>query len=148
MTRLSKVLLVVFLLASRLAGAEPESASERFTTVEIIVDAGTDALAAYQVEIVATGDATGNAKIIGVEGGDQSAFNAAPHYDPAALRGGRIILAAFSTGTNLPSGPIRVAVLHMQEVGTITYHARLLAAARADGSRFAPAVSAIRGGER
>jgi hypothetical protein len=136
-------LLVLALLAPRIAAVEPEPSAARFTTVDIIVDAGTDSLAAYQIEIIADGDA----KIVGVEGGDDAAFNAPPAYDPAALQRGRIIVAAFSTRTSLPSGRIRVAVLHMREAGTVTYHARLMAAARADGSRFEPAVSAMRGGE-
>jgi hypothetical protein len=142
--RLLRTLVVLGLLASRLAAAQPETTVARFTTVDVVVDAGAESLAAFQVEIVAGGDA----KIVGVEGGDHAAFNSPPYYDPAALQGGRIIIAAFSTSTSLPSGRVRVAVLHMREAGTVTYSARLLAAARGDGSRFAPAISVVPGGEQ
>ena len=76
------IFVVLGLLAARVAAAEPESTPARFTTVDIIVDAGAESLAAYQIEITARGDA----KIVGVEGGDHAAFKAPPHYDPAALQ--------------------------------------------------------------
>lgn len=129
------------LSAAVAAAAEPAA---RFTTVDVIVDAGADSLAAYQIEVVAEGDAL----ILSVEGGDPPAFDAPPTYDPAALRGGRIIIAALSTDANLPSGRHRVATLHLRESGTVSYRARLMAAARADGSRFTPQVITATGGQR
>lgn len=140
--RLVRAIAVLILLATRVNAADPSGETARFTTVDIIIDAGTDALAAYQIEIIADGDA----QIIGVEGGDHPAFNPPPNYDRAALHGERIILAAFSTSTDLPTSRIRVAILHMRESGTVTYRTRLLAAARADGTRFTPVVSTIPGG--
>ena len=77
----------------------------------------------------------GDAMIVGVEGGDAPAFAAAPHYDPKALAGGRIIIADLDVGTDLPRGRTRVATLHMRESGAPpTYHVALQAAANADGS--------------
>lgn len=123
--------------------AGSEDRAVRFAAVDVVVDAGEEALAAYQIEITADGDA----QILSVEGGEHPAFNAPPHYDPAALKGGRIIVAAFSLSDELPSGRTRVAVLHLRESGKVSYRARLLAAARADGRRFTPAVTLIAGGQ-
>ena len=80
--------------------------------IEVYVDAGEDRLAAYQLEIQLAG-----AEIVGVEGGEHTAFGTPPYYDPAALRGSRIKLAALSTARDLPSGRTRIATLHIREVG-------------------------------
>jgi hypothetical protein len=84
----------------------------RFLPVDILLDTGDRPLGAYQVEVVAHG-----ASIVGLEGGDATPFKAAPFYDPAALQGGgaegRIIVAAFSTDAQLPTGQTRVARLHL-----------------------------------
>jgi hypothetical protein len=114
------------LIACGNAAAEPVT----FRPVDVYVDAGERPLAAYQVEVVARG-----ATVAGVEGGDAGAFAEPPHYDPAALQGGRIILAAFNTGTDLPRGRTRVATLHMRESGPAEYQIRLMAAASAAGQR-------------
>lgn len=103
----------------------------RFRPVDVYVDSGAQPLAAYQVEITARG-----ATIAGVEGGDPPAFAEPPHYDPAALQGGRIILAAFDTGSDLPHGRTRVATLHMRESGSADYEIKLTAAATAAGVRI------------
>jgi len=105
--------------------------SVRFRPIDVYVDSGKEPLAAYQVEITAT-----NARIAGVEGGETGAFADPPHYDPAALQGGRIILAAFNTGIDLPRGRTRVATLHMEEDGAAEYQIRITAAATADGKRI------------
>lgn len=110
--------------------------SVRFRPVDVYVDAGSRPLAAYQVEVVAR-----NAVIAGVEGGATRAFAEPPHYDPAALQGGRIILAAFDTGSDLPRGRTRVATLHMRETGEATYEIRVMAAATAGGERVEAAAA-------
>lgn len=138
-----RALIVGALLALRVA-AEPDAPPARLTTLDVIVDAGADALAAYQVEI----NADGEAEILSVEGGEHPAFSPPPYYDPAALHRRRIILAAFSTSTNLPSGRTRVATLHLRESGPTSYRVRLMAAARLDGARFAPEVSVVAGGHQ
>ena len=129
------------LVAAVAVAAEPAA---RFTTLDIIIDAGADSFAAYQIEVVAEGDAL----ILSVEGGDHPAFSAPLIYDPAALQGRRIIIAALSTSASLPTGRSRVATLHLRESGTVTYRPRLIAAARADGSRFTPQVITATGGQR
>lgn len=129
MSRARSLLFAILLVAGapHLLGAQETS---RFRPIHVYVDTGTVPLATYQLEITAPP----GAKIVGVEGGDHTAFSAAPYYDPAALAGDRIIIAAFSTGTNLPRNRTRVATLHMQETQQATpYVAKLIVAASIDG---------------
>ena len=70
------------------------------------------------------------------EGGEPEAWREPPHYDPEALRGGRIILAAFTT-SEAPAGRVRVARLHVEASGD--------AVARAV---IASVVAATEGGEK
>jgi hypothetical protein len=86
--------------------------AQQFKAYDIIINPHGNSLAAYQLELIAD-DA--DARIVGVEGGDHPAFQKAPYYDPAALQSGRIIVAAFNTGTNLPNQVTRVATVHMIE---------------------------------
>ena len=111
--------------------AAPNEGPIRFRPVHVYVDPAGVPLAAYQIEIVVDG----NAQIVGVEGGEHPAFIAPPKYDPAALAGGRIIIAAFDTGRDLPTQRTRVATVHMREVGSVepTYRATLEIAGGSDG---------------
>ena len=123
-----RLLLAALLL---LAGSAVASPAQRYQPVDVFIDSGDAPLAAYQVEVQVEGDAM----IVGVEGGETPAFAAAPHYDPKALTGGRIIIADLDVGTDLPHGRTRVATLHMRESGAPpTYHVTLQAAADADGN--------------
>jgi hypothetical protein len=79
-----------------------------FVPVDVYVDAGGSELGAYQVEVTAK-----NAMVVGLEGGESKAFSEAPFYDPAAMMGNRVVVAAFSTDEGLPKGVTRVARLHM-----------------------------------
>ncbi|MEO8604946.1 MAG: hypothetical protein ABI629_20430 [bacterium] len=127
--------LVAGLLALTLCAlpARAESAA-RFRTLAVWLDAGSEPLAAYQIEIRASDGAT----IVGVEGGATAAFAAPPHYDPAALQSGRIILATFTTAAHVPRGRTRVATLHVREAAgsAPTYRAEVVAAATPDGRRI------------
>ena len=96
-------------------------------------------LAAWQIELNC--DPT-QAKIVGVEGAGEKP----PYYDPAALQGGRIILADFSTEPSLPSGRVLVARVHFQETGSPTYVPTLMAAAVPGGERFEPRIEVVRAG--
>jgi hypothetical protein len=131
-----KAILASLLLLLAL-GASPttseESASVRFTTVDVQIDPKSKPLAAYQVEFIA--DAS-RVKLVGIEGGDHAPFKAAPYYDPAALSRNRVIVAAFNTGANLPASVFRAARLHLQITGSQKpkYEAKLMVAAAADGS--------------
>src|SRR5690349_2141577 len=85
-----------------LAQETAPAAGARFLVMDVWVDSGTEALAAYQVEIAARGagsDAAGTnrpVRIVGVEGGEAAAFRSAPYYDPAAMQQERVVLGAFS----------------------------------------------------
>jgi hypothetical protein len=119
------------LLPALVMAAPPNEGPIRFRPVHVYVDPAGVPLAAYQIEIVVDG----NAQIVGVEGGEHPAFIAPPKYDPAALAGGRIIIAAFDTGSDLPTQRTRVATVHMREVGSVepTYRATLEIAGGPDG---------------
>src|SRR5439155_1207563 len=91
-----RALIALFLVLGASGASVAADGAGRFRTVAVYVDAGQAPLAAYQVEIT-VGDTAPTAKIVGVEGGSADAFRAAPYYDPAALQGGRIIIAAFTT---------------------------------------------------
>jgi hypothetical protein len=107
----------------------------RFVAIEVYAETGGKPLAAWQVEIQS------DAKIVGVEGPKEP-----PYYDPAALQGGRIILAQFSLDPNPPAGRVLVARVHMMESGRTDYVARLMAAASPGGERFAPRIDLVRVG--
>jgi len=87
-----------------------------FKHIEVFVDSFEKPLAAYQFEILVK---EGDAKIVGVEGGDHPAFREPPYHDPASLKSGRIIIAAFHTGKDLPHGRTRVARVHLIVKGNL-----------------------------
>ena len=121
--------------ADRAVRADEAAPAEavRFRTVAIELVVGDEGLAAYQVELLVR---TGDASIVGVEGGTAAGFSAPPYYDPAALYAGRIVLAAFNTKVSLKKGRHRVAVVHLREAGpSPAYALEVVAAAAADGSR-------------
>ena len=115
----------------------------RFRAVEIFADSQATALAAYQLEFSIT---SGNAKIVGIEGGEHPAFAEAPFYDPKAIQHERVILAAFSTqpADKLPSGKTRVATIHLQISGTdeLKFETKLVTAASSDGKNITVDISA------
>ena len=103
--------LAALLLSGVLAGFVPrtqEADDVRFAVVEVRVDSGGVELAAWQVELV---DPTGRATVVGVEGGAEP-WSEPPRYDPAALRGGRIVLAAFLL-EGARAGEQQVARVHL-----------------------------------
>ena len=83
----------------------------RFEYIDVYVDSGDAPLAAYQFELT---DSAGSIKIVGIEGGEHEAFAKPPYYDPKALKNNRVIIAAFSTADDLPTGQTRVATVHVQ----------------------------------
>jgi len=118
-----------------------------FTPVHIYLDSGDRPLAAYQFELKAT---KGRIKIVGVEGGAHAAFKEAPYYDPAALMQDRIIIAAFNTGRDLPTGRIRIATLHLQITGDTQpqYKLEPIVAADADGQEIPADLTLERGANK
>ena len=112
--------LLAAILFSLLAGqllAQQSDAVVRFRTVDFFVNSKGAPLAAYQIEFAVT---NGNAKIVGIEGGENPAFAQPPYYDPKAMQQDRAILAAFSTATEeaLPREKTRVATIHLQTEGS------------------------------
>jgi len=107
----------------------------RFALLHIYLDSGNRDLAAYQFELKA---AAGQIKIVGVEGGQHKAFKEAPYYDPAALANDRIIIAAFSTGGDLPKGRTRIATIHLQIAGDAEpqYELKLTVAGNAEAKEI------------
>lgn len=118
----------------------------RFVAFDIIIDAGDAELGAYQLDIK---DTTGIARIVGVEAGEHAAFaETPPYYDPEALNNeGRIVLAAYSTADDLPTGKTRVARLHMQLCGeqNADFDVQVIVAADADGKELDAIASIIEG---
>jgi hypothetical protein len=116
----------------------------RFEPVYVYIDSGQEQLAAYQFELRAV---KGNVKIVGVEGGEHKAFSEPPYYDPAALMNNRIIIAAFNTGEDLPTGWTRAATIHFQIIGDVEPEYEIKLAVAADGSgRRIPAKTSIEKG--
>jgi len=115
---------------NQVKGAAPERVGLRFRAVDVFVDSDARPLAAYQL-IFST--ATGDAKVVGIEGGEHPAFQLPPYYDPKAIQRERVILAAFNTSSadKLPKGKTRVATIHLQLTGAKEpqFSARLQAAA-------------------
>ncbi len=112
----------------------------RFESVDVFVDAGNQRLAAWQLEVKCKAN---DVKIVGIEGGEHPAFKEPPYYDKRAMNNNRVIIAAFSTGDNLPSGRSRVARIHVQVQGPggRTWLSELTTAATADGTRIPAAIS-------
>jgi hypothetical protein len=119
------------------ARAVPQENEMLFEAIDVVVDTGPHALAAYQFELV---DPAGTASIVGVEGGEHPAFQEPPYYDPAALRKNRIILAAFHLGPDGPAGSCCVATLHLivPAKKAPNYRIVLQAAADPDGRDLRP----------
>ena len=113
-----------------------------FYPVDIYIDTGESPLAAWQLEVIYD-DA--DISIVGVEGGDRP-FTEPPYYDHPGLTEGRIILAAFSTERDVPSGRLWVARLHLMEEadgdGRIDY--RLILTAGPDGEPYEAEIKAER----
>ncbi len=124
----------------------PGPGAPRFVAVDLYVDSGERKLAAYQLEITYQT----RVKVLSLEGGEPAAFSAAPHYDPAGMTGGRIVIAAFTTDDeNAPEGRNRVARLHLwvEGGGAPELTARLMVAARPGGEHIEAKVEVAQAGE-
>lgn len=119
----------------------------KFEYVDVFVDAGAQSLAAWQVDVRAE---KGEVKIVGIEGGEHPAFANPPYYDPVAMQHDRVIIAAFNTGKDLPTGKTRVARVHVMIVGDEApdFTAIVQTAANAEGKEFPAAVQLSQGDSR
>jgi len=137
--------MTITLLAPQVSRASKALESTvRFAPVDIYLDSAGSPLAAYQFELKAT---AGTVKIVGVEGGEHPAFQEAPYYDPAALAKDRIIIAAFNTGRDLPTGRTRIATIHLQITGETEpqYELKLIVATDAEGTEIPAELTLERG---
>jgi hypothetical protein len=116
---------------------QPRTNNVRFLAVDVFVDSKGQPLAAYQLEFTVT---NGNAKIVGIEGGEHPAFREAPHYDAKAMQQERVIMATFSTKpvNQLPTSKTRVATVHLQIIGTTmpTFESKIQTAADDQGNKI------------
>ncbi len=147
---LTALIALLFLLGAPAMG-EPEGERTRpvtpaFRTVDLWLTTSDAALVAYQVELRYD---RSRMKIVGLEGGAAAPFDAPPHYDPAGLTGGRLVLAALTADDDAaPRGRVRVARLHLfvedgddaPPIETV-----LVTAARPGGERIAPKVELTEG---
>jgi len=125
---------IVLIVTAGAAGllAQDQAMPVRFAAVDVMIDPHGKPLAAYQLDFRAT---HGNVIIVGIEGGEHSAFAKPPYYDPKAMQQERVIIAALSTNDDLPTGKTRVATIHLQITGDMKpqYKANLTTAATANG---------------
>lgn len=79
--------------------------------VKITIDSGDAPLGAYQFQIR---DPNDEVQFVGVENGEHPAYRKAPYYDSKEMsRSNRLIVAAYSIADDLPTGPTRVATIHV-----------------------------------
>lgn len=126
--------LVFMLLPVSLLAVRAQTAP-RFQAIDVWVESDLP-LVAYQIEVRASVSA---ARVVGIEGGEGPPYAEPPFYDPAAMRGERVVLGAFTTSPDAPNGRFRVARIHMQEpAGEETdYKATVVTAAAPGGETLA-----------
>ena len=100
-------LALVLLVAATADAARPRV----FGTIVITIDPQGQELAGWQLR---ADFGKSDARIVGIEGGEHPAFAEPPYYDPKALNGGEIILAALSSHQELPTRATVVAVIHVE----------------------------------
>lgn len=138
---LSTICMAAFTVGSLNGQDDTDDPQVTFKPIDIYIDSSADKLAAYQFELSAS---DGNLTIVGIEGGRHSAFANPPYYDPAALKGGRIIIAAFSTDSQLPTGKTKVATVHLMITGDAPtdYNLNLMAAGNETGKKINAEITA------
>lgn len=146
-TLISTMLVLVSWIASQsftfaqVNNNQPEAANAqvagRFEAVPVFIDAGDDALAAFQLELTA---ANGLIQVVGVEEGESKELSGERFYFDreviAQARSDRVIVAAFSTAKKevLPTGRVRVATIHVFiTAAEPNYQATLVTAATIGG---------------
>ena len=126
------------------SGAAPAPATDAsFTYIDVSIDPHGSPLGAYQFELRAT---AGDVKLVGIEGGEHAAFAKPPYYDTRALLNDRIVIAAFNTGTDLPSAKTRVARLMVRVTAgpaAPKYDVKLQVAASSDAKPLSGATIAL-----
>ena len=135
---------VLPLMAGLFAVAALGAAKARFMPVEVFLDSP-EPVAAWQFELK---DRNASMKIVGVENGGSDVFQRAPYYDRKAVSRGdahRIVVADYSLAeeSELPSGRVRVATLHLMLDGEADFELNLVAATTADGRPIEAATASL-----
>ena len=142
MTALRSLIAVLVLVGGAAIGQEPVRGT--FRAVDLFVDSGNQPLAAYQLSFAC---AAADAKIVGIEGGEHTAFAEPPYYDPKAMQKNRVVLAAFNTASSeqLPRGRTRIATIHIQTAASAArkYKLKIEAAATPGGESITVRTEAI-----
>ncbi len=122
-------------------GASALAAQDRpaFAVYDVVLDSESRVLGAWQVEVKGL-------EVVGLEGGDTAAWREAPYYDPAALAGGRLLVAGFTLDASAPAGRVRVASIHAIARPGADATVTLVAAAESGGARFVPKATLVRRG--
>ncbi|MBX3390473.1 MAG: hypothetical protein KF691_13575 [Phycisphaeraceae bacterium] len=119
--------------------AQPGFAETRILSYDIMLDVGSRALAAFQIEISMSAPDTARVTLMGVRGGDHPALQRQPLFDSRRVSkpGSHttFTIANFDTGKDLPTGDVRVAriVLVVVGPGNPGVTARLVIAAGLEG---------------
>ena len=108
-----RVAAVLSLLMFSMPALAQEPIPVRFETITLCVDAGSELLAAWQIEVVPI---EAEIEVIGIEGVSEP-FDAPAYFDRKAGKQGRILVAAFTTNRSLLSGKQSVAILHLRKTG-------------------------------
>jgi hypothetical protein len=147
--------LILSLTCLSFAGAQTKpdapASAIRFTYVDVELDPQGHALGAYQFEFASE---TKGVTVVGIEAGQHPAFaRTPPYYDPAALKNNRVILAEFSTDSDLPRTKSIVARLDLMLEGEAAakepqYALKLQVAADAEGKTIPGATLKILEGAR
>jgi hypothetical protein len=121
--------------------------SVRFSYLDIYLDSHDQPLAAYEFELKAT---SGDAKFVGVAGGDDRGFQDPPYYDQQRMqyqKPARIIIGAYSLADNLPKGKTRVARISVATEGDEkpAYAVRVIAAATLGGAEIPAEATFVEG---
>ncbi len=127
--------------------SDPTQPAIRFSYVDIFVDSHETPLAAYEFELKAT---SGDAKFVGVAGGDDRGFQNPPYYDQARMeyqKPARIVIGAFSLADRLPTGKTRVARVSVATEGNEkpTFAVRMIVAGAKGGAEIAAEVTLAEG---
>ena len=141
MTALRSLIAVLLLVGGAAIGQEPVRVT--FRAVDLFVDSGNQPLAAYQLTFAC---ADKDAKIVGIEGGEHSAFAEPPYYDPKAMQNNHVVVAAFNTTSpeQLPRGRTRIATVHLQTTASVgRYELKVEAAATPTGESITVRAEAI-----
>lgn len=139
--------LLLVLCGAASAADDVADPSRVFSILRLEIDPAGTGLSGWQLR---ADFGESDARIVGIEGGDSPAFAAPPYYDPRALNGGKIVLAALARGQELPTGRTTVAVLHVEHDpgGLPPLEVSELIAVGADGDEIEAAVIQENGAER